>query len=168
MRTSIAGMSTSAYHRKYRRDNKDRLDNNERVLLSKPGTRHRRRANRRRFYANNQDAEKARIKVYRSTLSGKITQWKSGAKRRGIDWEVTAVDIEQLPPVCHYTGLELTMDVGERNTFSIDRLDSSRGYVRGNIVPCCAPINKMKLDLKTEDFLSWCNLVARFHSHNVA
>ena len=167
MRTFIAGLSVSDYYKKYRKSNKNRLSLNEKNLLARPGTVKMRRAKGRRHYINNCEFEKARNKKYKSSLAGKITQWKSGAKRRGIFWNVTRDEIEKLPLVCHYTGLELTVDTGENNTLSIDRLDSSRGYVSGNIVPCCAPINKMKLALSVEDFINWCVLVAKFRSPNV-
>ena len=35
----------------------------------------------------------------------------------------------------------------------IDRIDSARGYVEGNVVPCCKSCNEMKSDKSHEDFL---------------
>lgn len=36
----------------------------------------------------------------------------------------------------------------------IDRLDSTKGYIDGNIVPCCMTCNKMKSDLSKRDFVN--------------
>lgn len=36
----------------------------------------------------------------------------------------------------------------------IDRIDSDKGYIKGNCVPCCPQCNRMKLDYTTEQFLS--------------
>lgn len=42
----------------------------------------------------------------------------------------------------------------------IDRIDSSIGYRKSNVVPCCIQCNKAKLDYPLKDFLSW---VSRVH-----
>lgn len=36
----------------------------------------------------------------------------------------------------------------------IDRIDSNKGYIKGNCVPCCIQCNRMKLDYTKEQFLS--------------
>lgn len=45
----------------------------------------------------------------------------------------------------------------------LDRVDSSRGYVHGNVVPCCGECNYAKQDLSVDDFLA---SVARIQAHN--
>lgn len=37
----------------------------------------------------------------------------------------------------------------------IDRIDSSRGYVPGNVQPCCTSCNIAKLDRSDADFRAW-------------
>jgi len=37
----------------------------------------------------------------------------------------------------------------------IDRIDSSKGYVAGNVVTCCEQCNRAKLDYSVEEFKSW-------------
>jgi hypothetical protein len=45
----------------------------------------------------------------------------------------------------------------------IDRIDSSRGYVHGNVVPCCSVCNRMKSAMPLDDFL---DAIARIQRHN--
>lgn len=49
---------------------------------------------------------------------------------------------------CAYTGLPLTEPVpgGPRKASdrTIDRVDATRGYVKGNVVACCHAVNHMK------------------------
>ena len=45
----------------------------------------------------------------------------------------------------------------------IDRLDSFEGYVEGNVVPCCAACNRMKLAVDPVTFVKRCCRVSRHH-----
>ncbi len=45
----------------------------------------------------------------------------------------------------------------------IDRIDSTKGYVLGNMVPCCFECNGVKSKLPLDDFIA---LIRRIHSHN--
>jgi len=40
---------------------------------------------------------------------------------------------------------------------SIDRIDSKKGYIEGNIVLCCWTANNIKQDLSMEEFKKWIN-----------
>ncbi len=41
----------------------------------------------------------------------------------------------------------------------IDRIDSSRGYVVGNVASCCKHCNKAKLDRSVADFINHCRVI---------
>jgi hypothetical protein len=43
----------------------------------------------------------------------------------------------------------------------LDRIDSNLGYVRSNVVPCCAVCNYMKQELSLSEFL---DQVAKIHN----
>lgn len=51
---------------------------------------------------------------------------------------------------------------GRVNTnISIDRIDSSVGYVRGNVQFVCDVVNRMKQDLSQTDLMLWCNRIIK-------
>lgn len=75
------------------------------------------------------------------------------AKQKGTEFLITVQDVESLweqqQGLCYYSGLVMGLEVEvsnspSTNAVSIDRLDSSIGYVNGNIVLCCASVNVMK------------------------
>jgi hypothetical protein len=87
------------------------------------------------------------------------------AKYRGIRFELTIEDLERLPLICHYTGMPLTMEPNSYYTVSLDRVDSSRGYTKDNVVFCCGFINRMKQELTVEQFIMACKAVVRFNGN---
>ena len=57
---------------------------------------------------------------------------------------------------CTYCGKPPELrKVGRYEVFvnGIDRVDSSKGYINGNCVPCCKRCNRMKSDMSTDTFL---------------
>ncbi len=79
-------------------------------------------------------------------------QYKSGAKIRGLVFEVTVDILRQfLKQECYYCN---------DKAYGIDRIDSSKGYIEGNMVPCCKVCNYMKKDKSVEDFIQKCKDVA--------
>jgi hypothetical protein len=46
----------------------------------------------------------------------------------------------------------------------IDRIDSSIGYVEGNIVPCCKACNMAKNTMGQDEFMLW---VERVYNHSI-
>lgn len=72
---------------------------------------------------------------------------------------------------CAITGVELTFDhLGDRKdhkkaetslvTASLDRIDSSKGYIEGNVQWVHKKVNLMKNDLSQKEFIDWCKKVA--------
>ncbi len=53
--------------------------------------------------------------------------------------------------------------LGNKNlkTISIDRIDSSKGYVRGNVQLVCWVVNQMKNDLTNDELTEWCTKVSK-------
>ncbi len=97
---------------------------------------------------------------YRSTWEGKFSQVKRQAIHRGIKFKLKLKDIKNMPMICYYTGMKLTLEQKKLNTLSIDRLNNSKGYVINNIVFCSKIINEMKSDRTEKQFVELCKLVA--------
>ncbi|CUR44248.1 HNH endonuclease [Pseudomonas phage VCM] len=78
--------------------------------------------------------------------------WKAeNAKKRGIEFNLTVASMKNLLSAkrCFYTGIGLTKSTGKEDElklsdFTIDRIDGSKGYVKGNVVACCHAANQMK------------------------
>lgn len=78
--------------------------------------------------------------------------WKAeNARKRGIDFALTHTGMKNLLNAkrCYYTGIPLTKSTGKEaelklSDFTIDRIDGSKGYIKGNVVACCHAANQMK------------------------
>lgn len=77
----------------------------------------------------------------------RIASIKSGAKKRNISYNLTDDDVKSIiSKPCVYCGKEIAE--------GIDRVDSMKGYEKGNVVPCCGICNKMKNNYSLEFFKS--------------
>jgi len=93
------------------------------------------------------------------------------AAMRGYEFSVTPEDVwgiyEQQGKRCALTNLLVGFfpDSNQmyRQTASLDRIDSSLGYVKGNIQIVHKVVNQMKSYLTDEEFVAFCNEVARSH-----
>lgn len=67
---------------------------------------------------------------------------------------------------CFYSNISLNEPVfyGRGRSYkiaSLDRIDSTRGYVTGNVVWCCWGCNSAKLDFTLKDYISLCEQIAQ-------
>jgi hypothetical protein len=97
---------------------------------------------------------------YYSRYKTRMLVWKKNANKRNIEWNITLEEIQAMPLVCHYTGAELTLEPNKSNTISLDRIDSSKGYTKDNVVFCLVDINKMKRDYSKRYFLDLCQKIS--------
>lgn len=96
-------------------------------------------------------------------------QWshiKASATKRRIDFKVTrelVYDVfERQGARCALTGLPLCFDSPQKRsdgTASLDRIDSSKGYIPGNIQWVHKDINLMKGSLSQDQLLRYCSLI---------
>lgn len=77
------------------------------------------------------------------------------------EWTISFGDINW-PSHCPILGLELDYfaDVRQENSPSIDRIDSTKGYIPGNVVVCSWRANRLKNDGTAQEHL----LIAQFLS----
>lgn len=82
-------------------------------------------------------------------------------KSRGREFGITIEYIDDLYVAqnkkCAYTKLPISF---EESTASLDRIDSSKGYVKGNVQWVHKDINRMKMSLSEDRFVELCRLVA--------
>jgi hypothetical protein len=77
-------------------------------------------------------------------------RYQSSATRRNLPFEIALVEFtEMVSTKCHYCD-----EYNETEANGVDRVDSARGYVSGNVVACCRECNMMKGDLSLTAFLS--------------
>ncbi len=102
-----------------------------------------------------------------------LQQW---AKKRSLDFFISTDDLMAQWNAqgwrCYYTGYQMEYELSyfkqwsqmekSKLTVSCDRLDSSVGYQRDNIVLCCAVVNRMKWNLSCDEFILLCKDIFNF------
>lgn len=86
----------------------------------------------------------------RHTLGRRYKNYRQGAKVRNLNFDLTKNEFDEITKQpCYYCG-EYSDSFLEDNLCGIDRIDSSIGYTKHNIVPCCEMCNRMKLDYNVD------------------
>jgi hypothetical protein len=110
-----------------------------------------------------------RFSGHREMQGTYLTALKSQAKRRKIKFDVSyeylwGVFVQQ-DRKCAYSGLEIFFSrtnlehVSGDYTASLDRIDSSKGYVEGNVQWLHKRVNIMKGNMEEQEFLDFCEAV---------
>lgn len=96
-------------------------------------------------------------------------KFEHNAKKRNILFTITIEDIKHMfieqKGLCYYSGSLIKMpnnfiDIYEPDIASIDRTDSSKGYITDNVRLVHKSVNMMKQNLSEESFISYCKLIA--------
>lgn len=102
---------------------------------------------------------------------------KNGAVRRNISFDVSIEFLWDLYQdqggYCALTGLPITLVPRIKNstvnwdiiTASLDRKDSSIGYVSGNVWWVHKEVNRLKNNYSLEELLYWCKLIVNIHGN---
>lgn len=107
-----------------------------------------------RFVARN--IKNRTFKQYFSTI---LSNNKKRQLYVGISVEALETLMLQQCGKCNLSGVPISVEDG---TASLDRIDSSIGYVDGNIQWVHRVINFMKTDLPQDDFITFCDLVSNY------
>lgn len=113
-------------------------------------------------------------KGYKDLSSSYWRRRKQDAEYRNIEFKITMQYVweiyEKQNKKCKFTDLEIHFNCNnnhpQKQTASIDRIDSSKGYVEGNIQIVHKVINYIKGFLNDEELICFCNLVANKHRRN--
>jgi len=115
----------------------------------------------------------AQWKGYGEIYSNYWTNLIRSAKRRNLQFEITQKIVWekfiQQKGECALSGILLkhypsrTKNKGP-DSASLDRIDSTKGYIQGNIQWVSVEINKIKMELSNERFIKLCKQVARYQN----
>ena len=90
-----------------------------------------------------------------------LYRFKRAAKKRGIKWGLPPEEVRDLTGTeCSYCGCLPAQSVkhphyrGDYLYNGLDRIDNDKGYVSGNVAPCCGTCNRMKGTMSIEDFMA--------------
>lgn len=90
---------------------------------------------------------------------------KANSKKRGLEFSIDISDII-IPEICPLLGypLQLLRGVGPRpEAPSVDRIDSTKGYVKGNIQIISKKANLMKNNATKDELVYFANKVLEFY-----
>jgi|LakMenE01Jun11ns_1017448.scaffolds.fasta_scaffold9821210_1 hypothetical protein len=103
---------------------------------------------------------------YRMWYKTKVGVQKSGKRKHGdVHFDLEVSDIV-IPEYCPYLGIKLKTDIKEYDSpfyYSIDRIDSTNGYIKGNIQIISRLANTMKNNATIDQLLVFSENVIRLH-----
>ena len=102
----------------------------------------------------------ARLHYKTNPIYHLLKSTKNHAKDRKLNVEINEKDIEDRirfqKNMCGYTKIKFD---NKNNKPSIDRINSNKGYLKNNIRMLIYDVNRMKSDLKEDNFLKLCKLI---------
>lgn len=92
----------------------------------------------------------------------------SRAKAKGLEFNIDESDIV-IPEICPI--LEVPIIVGTKGDYeyspSIDRIDNSKGYIKGNVQIISKKANSMKNSANPDELITFCKNVLRYSLNNI-
>jgi hypothetical protein len=100
--------------------------------------------------------EKGREYYRRKPVNRMLNRARARAKKYGLDFNIEESDIV-IPTHCPLLGIELYIAEGRKtvkdNSASLDRIDPTKGYVKGNILVISNKANTMKSNATPQELL---------------
>ena len=91
---------------------------------------------------------------------------KQGSRERGLEFNLELEDII-IPTFCPLLGIRLTFEFTPETRdsyYSIDRIDSTKGYVKGNVQVMSLKANTMKNSATHEELITFAmNVLEQYH-----
>ena len=142
-----SGMCGPCYHVEYRKDPVNKRRNLERSQAWNAANPDRRRQSSLDWQRANPDRVKEIRHKTMTGLKNRFTRAKWIANKRGLSWDISIdelADLREMP--CTYCKAEL-----DAYGAGLDRIDNSKGYQPGNVVPCCGTCNRTRADRLTHE-----------------
>lgn len=99
-----------------------------------------------------------------------LARAKGRAKQRGIEFNIELSDIE-IPEFCPILGLKLETFSGgcggRPNSPALDRVDNTKGYVKGNVSVISHQANQMKSSASAEELLKFAKWIMSTYQEEV-
>lgn len=128
-----------------------------------------------RVYAKKQQSKLDETGDYKVFLQWKRRRVQASARGRNIEFNLSKEFLyklyEKQKGACYYTGKRMNLTIYSgimpnrenidkfKDYLTIDRLNSSKGYVEGNVVLCTLKVNTAKGSLSYDEFVQICNFV---------
>lgn len=100
---------------------------------------------------------------YDRTRALMVRNSKSRSKVAGIDFNIDFTDIE-LPEFCPILNIKLYYNMSgnqnSNNQATIDRIDNSKGYIKGNVIVISRLANAMKNEANFEQLFNFCKNIS--------
>jgi len=111
-------------------------------------------------------SNRAKKQFGEATFNSVLRTYKDGAKSRNLEFSLTDEEFYNLTQQnCFYCNSEpnqISKNPNNNGDFiynGLDRVDSSKGYSKENVVPCCIQCNRAKTDLTQQKFYDWIDQV---------
>jgi hypothetical protein len=109
--------------------------------------------------------EASRISREKNVVSRLLKCSKENAKTTGKEHSITKEDII-IPEYCPYFGIKLTNILGQGRLDtnpSIDRIDNTKGYTKGNVQIISWKANRFKSNLTEEELIFFAKSILQIH-----
>ena len=156
-------VKTKAYNKKYREENIDVKRTYDKVyaLNNKEymKTYHKKYHEENREEINAYHRKRSKERRSEKPFHSRLTSLRSSAKKRNLQFNLKVSDLEDLwekqNGLCFYSKKKMDLLAGDKkNTFSVDRIDSTKGYIVNNVVLCRWIVNLMKNDMNVDEFIN--------------
>lgn len=119
------------------------------------------KAHRDQWYKNHPDYHSTMRNRPDKRPSRMLSEAKRRAKSAGLDFNITVDDIV-IPDICPVLGIPIMLDGPRNNVPSLDRIDNTKGYVKGNVCVISMRANNLKMNGTVEEFEAIISYMKRF------
>lgn len=93
--------------------------------------------------------------LHKKEIKSILTSLRASAKKRGIPFDLTTSDLDEtgIPITCPVLGIPIHFNRGKAcdNSISVDRIDSTKGYTKDNIIIVSQRANSLKSNATLEE-----------------